>query len=200
MRLTPTLEPFGDGVQEGIVAALGLDFGDCGQNVISVRPGSAMTLTYEVDLALQIQAPGILGMAAINQVNKGSYVARRRCGERDAAHGFEVDGGDLFAFAQIRHGGLAVGCRHPVGDAAAGAAAVEAEHQAGFFRGAAMDEGVDAKRPVEPDEPCREAFQIGKARPPHQRAVPEHPKIVVGVCFRKVHVRQLWCGEGAFFA
>ena len=40
-------------------------------------------------------------------------------------------------------------------DAAAGAAAVESEHQAGLLRRAAMDERIDAERAVFADQPRR---------------------------------------------
>ena len=116
-----------------------------------------------------------------------SAIARwRRC-ERDPTQGFEVDGGHLLAFAQIRDGGVAVRRRDPIGDAATGAATVEAEHEAGLFRGAAMNVRIHTQRPVQPDEPCRDAFKVGETRPPHERSVTKHPKIFIGERLRKVH-------------
>jgi hypothetical protein len=41
-------------MQAGVVAALCLDFRNRGQHVIQVRPGSAMSLAYQVDLMLKI--------------------------------------------------------------------------------------------------------------------------------------------------
>ena len=73
--------------------------------------------------------------------------ARRRA--RSRAHGLAIDHGHLLARAQIGDGRRAFGGRHPKGDAAAGAAAIEAEHQAGPLRRAAMDEGIDAERAVQ---------------------------------------------------
>ena len=71
--------------------------------------------------------------------------------------------------------------RHPVGDAAAVAAAVEAEHQAGLFRRAAVDEGIDAERPVRADQPRRAALEEFEAGPPHQRAIGENPQVAAGL-------------------
>ena len=67
--------------------------------------------------------------------------------------------------------------RNAVGDAAAIAAAVEAEHQAGLLRRAAMHEGIDAERAVGADQPGVAALEEVEARPPHQRSVGEDPKI-----------------------
>ena len=197
MHFVAAFEPFGNCVQSGIATALRLDFGDSGQHVIPVRPGSAMPLAYQMDLALKIKTPGILGMAAIDQEDQCRHIARwRRC-ERDPTPGFEVDGGHLLAFAQICDGGIAVRRRHPIGDAAAGATTVEAQHKAGLFRGAAMNEGVDTQRPVQTDEPRGDSFEVRKAWPPHQRPIAEYPKIFVGGRLRKVHEEQVagWRGR-----
>ena len=47
-RFMASLETLGEVVQRRIVAALRLDFGNSGENVITVRPGSAMTLSYQM--------------------------------------------------------------------------------------------------------------------------------------------------------
>jgi len=144
MRFVHALEPLGDRMQAGIATSLRFDLGDCGQNIIPVCPGSAMTLAYEMDLMLKGEASGILGMAAVDQEDQRRHITLRRRRKRDSTHGFEIHGGDLLAFAQVRDGGVAVGRRHPVGDAAARAAAVEAKHEAGLFRRTAVNEGIDA--------------------------------------------------------
>jgi len=136
-------------------------------------------------------------MAAIDQEDEGCDVARRRPCERNATRGFKVNGGYLFAFAQIRDGGTAIRCRHPVGDAAAGAAAVETEHEARLFRSAAMNERIHTQGAVQPDEACRGALKVREARPPHERTVTKHPKIFIGGRLRKVHERRLSCGRDA---
>jgi hypothetical protein len=88
-------------------------------------------------------------------------------------------------------GALAGG--HPVGHAAAGAALVEAEHQAGPLRRAAVDEGIDAQRPVRAHEPCLDPFEEVKARPPDQRAVAKNPELFGEVFERRVHDARIIC-------
>lgn len=187
----PASEPLRDRMQSGVVAALRLDFRNRGQNVIQVRPGSAMSLPYQMGLMLKIEASGILGMAAVDQEHEGHHVARPRRCERNATRGFKINGGYLFAFAQVRDGGTAIRRCHPIRDAAAGAAAVKAEHEAGLFRGAAVNIGIHTQRPVQPDEPCRDAFKMRETRPPHERTVTKDPKIFIGGRVRKVHERRL---------
>ena len=74
----PALKSLGNGVQFGITATLRLYFRNSGQNVIQIRPGSAMPLTYQMDLMLNVKAPGILCMAAIDQEDQGGHLARGR--------------------------------------------------------------------------------------------------------------------------
>ncbi len=85
--------------------------------------------------------------------------------------------GGLLAAAQILHRVAAQLGRNPEGDATAGAAAVEPEHQAGLFRSAAMVERIDAERAMFADQPRRSLFNELEARPPHQRAIAEHPQV-----------------------
>ena len=153
-----------------------------------------MSLAYQLELAFEIESPGILRMAAIDHIDDSIRLAA--C-QRDAAHGFEIDLGHLLAFAQIHDRGIAVRCGYPVGDAAASAAAVKAKHEARLFRGAAMNEGVDTQRPVQTDEPRGDSFEVRKAWPPHQRPIAEYPKIFVGGELRKVHEEQVavWRGR-----
>ena len=190
-------KPLRNRMQSGVVAALRLDFRNRGQNVIQVRPGSAMSLAYQMGLMLKIEASGILGMAAVDQEDEGHDVARHRRCERNAPRSFQVNGGYLFTFPQIRDGGIAIRRCHPIGDAPTGAAAVEAEHEAGLFRGAAVNIGIHTQRPVQPDEPRWRAFKIGETRPPHERTVTKNPKIFIGGRVRKVHERRLGFGGEA---
>jgi hypothetical protein len=156
-----------------------------------------MSLPYQMGLMLKIKASGILGMAAVDQEDEGCHVARRRRCKRNATSGFKVNGGYLFAFPQIRDGGIAIRRCHPIGDAATGAATVEAEHEAGLFRGTAVNIGIHTQRPVQPDEPCRDAFKVWETRPPHERTVTKNPKIVIGGRLRNVHERRLSFGREA---
>src|ERR1700680_452786 len=100
-------------MQVGIAEALRLYFGDRGEHIVQVRPGSTMTLTHQTELALHIQAPGILSMAAIDHIYECPSDTWRRRGQRNAAHGFDIEAGRLLAVAQIRDGALAQRRRHP---------------------------------------------------------------------------------------
>ena len=109
-------------------------------------------------------------------------------GEHDGAHGFagfqengqfpfEIDAGDELAGAQVvehLRPGLA---GHAERGADAGPAAVQPEHEARPLRRSPMHEGTHAKRAVIAAQPRPDGFRVGEARPPHQRAVAENPKI-----------------------
>src|SRR5262249_61768366 len=64
--------------------------------------------------------------------------------------------------------------------AAAGAAGVHPQPQAGPSRRSAMDERIAAKRAVPADQPRRDALDEIEARPPYQRAIAEHPEVAFG--------------------
>jgi len=139
-----------------------------------------MSLPYQMGLMLKIKASGILRMLRSTRKDEGCHVARRHRCKRNATRGFKVNGGYLFAFPQIRDGGTAIRRCHPIGDAATGAAAVEAEHEAGLFRGTAVNVRIHTHTPVQPDEPCRDAFKIRETRPPHERTVTKNPRFFIG--------------------
>ena len=63
----------------------------------------------------------------------------------------------------------------------------KAEHQTRTLGRPAMVERIDAERPVGADQACFDPLQKLKARPPHQRAIAENPKVFVGVIGRRVH-------------
>ena len=121
-----------------------------------------MALADVAQLLLERQPPGILHMAAIDHVSQRADALPRLVVEPHRAHHLAIDGGDLFALAQIGDGVVAMLRRDPERDAAAGAAAIEPEHQAGLFRRAAMDEGVDAERAVFADQPGRHPLEKSK--------------------------------------
>ena len=95
----------------------------------------------------------------------------------DRQQALQIDLGDELALAQIGDGLVAQLARHPEGEPDAGAAMVEAEHQPRPLLGAAMHPGIDAQRAAEAVEPGARGLDMGKARPPDQRAVAKHPKI-----------------------
>src|SRR5258708_22742245 len=123
VRLVSAPEPLRNRMQSGVVAALCLDFRNRGQNVIQVRPRSAMSLPYQMGLMLKIEASGILWMAAVDQEDEGCRVSRRPRCERNATRGFNVNGGYLLPFPQTRADVTPIRRCHPTGEASPGAAA-----------------------------------------------------------------------------
>jgi hypothetical protein len=51
-----------------------------------------------------------------------------------------------------------------------------------------MNEGIDAKRPVQANEPSWNSLDESKARTPHQRAIAEYPEIAAFVLCSRVHL------------
>ena len=100
---------------------------------------------------------------------------------------FAVDGRHLLARPQIGDGVVPFFRSHTISDAATGPTAVEAEHQTRPLGRPAMDEGIDAKGPMRAKEPRLDPLHEGKIRPPHQRAVGEHPEIFGSVRGIRIH-------------
>ena len=83
-----------------------------------------------------------------------------------------------------------VGIADAEGDADAGAALVEAQHEARPLFRSTMHEGAHAKRPAKAEKMGPVALQMIETRPPHQRAVAENPKIAhTGVSARRAGIR-----------
>ena len=78
-------------------------------------------------------------MAAVDDVAERPHLPARLVLELDPPHRLQIDAGDLLAAAQIGDGLVALCGGDAEGDAAAHAAAVEPQHQAGLLRRAAMD-------------------------------------------------------------
>ena len=186
------LEPLGEAAQIVVAIAVRFQFLDRREHVVAVVAGAAVALAHKMQLPGKRQPAGILPVAAVDHVAERVHGLLRVVVEPDRAHGLAIDLGDLLARAQIIDGGAALCGRHPVGDAAAIAAAVEAEHQAGAFRGTAMDEGIDAKRPVGADQAGVAALEVFEAGPPHQRAVGENPQVLAALVDFCAHRGLLW--------
>src|SRR5258708_11140093 len=116
-------------------------------------------------------------MAAIDHIGQRADALSRLVLQPHRTFHFAIDRSHLLALAQIGDGGAAVLFRDPECDAAAGAAAIQPEHEAGLFPRAAVDEGVDAERAVLADQPRWNPFEEVEARPPYQRAIAEHPAV-----------------------
>ena len=140
-----------------------------------------MTLPDMMHACGEREPPGILRVAAVDDEAERAHLPPRFLFQLDPPHRLQIDGGDLFAGAEIgnrfgaRRGGDAKS------DAAAHAAAIETEHETRPLRRAAMNERIDAKRPMQADEPRRHALEKVETGTPHQRTVAEHPKVGVFV-------------------
>ena len=97
--------------------------------------------------------------------------------QRHVAKGLDINLRHLLALRADRRWCRRVCRPRPERNPAAGAAAIEPEHEARPLRRSAMHEGIDAERTVQPGQPRRVPFEILEARPPHQRAIGEHPQV-----------------------
>lgn len=170
-----TLELFRQDLQFGIANAQRLQFLYRRQYVVSARARAAVALAGIMQLLGEAQLAGILAMTAVNHIAKRVYAFLRVIVEPNPAPRLPINPRNLFARAQIfdRFGSP---CRcHAVGNAAAIAAAVQAEHEAGLFGGSAVHKRIHAESAVGADEPRIAALQKIEAWPPHQRAVTEDP-------------------------
>src|SRR5690349_3862853 len=119
-------------------------------------------------------------MAAIDHVDQRADPLPRIILQPHRSLHLAIYRSDLLALAKIGDGRSSVALCDPKGDATARAAPIEAEHQAGLLRCAAMDKRVDAESAVLTDQACRNPFDEFEARPPHQGAVAEDPKVTSG--------------------
>ena len=134
-----------------------------------------MALAGIMQLLGDTQSAGILAMTPVNHIAKRMYAFLRVVVEPNPAPRLPINPSDLFASAQIFDRFGSPRRRHAVGDAAAIAAAVEAEHEAGLFRGSAVHKRIHAESAMGAHEPCIAALQKIETGPPHQRAVSEDP-------------------------
>src|SRR5262249_56965706 len=105
-------------------------------------------LAHMMHLLLEGKPSGVLGMPAIHQIAERWHAALRLALEPDRPHALSIDRGDLLAGAQVSDRARPRCRAHAVGYAAAGSAAVEPEHQPRPLRRAAMNEGINAQRPM----------------------------------------------------
>src|SRR4029077_14427204 len=102
-------------------------------DVIAVLSGAAGPLLSIVQAVLDREPPGILHVTAVDDVSERPHLAARRVLELDPRHRLDIDAGDLLAVAQIGDGFFALCGSDAESDAAAHAAAVEAQNQAGLL-------------------------------------------------------------------
>src|SRR3974377_285609 len=167
MPAPAALEPFGQLAVCLVTIAMVVEFFNRGQHVIAAGSGAAVALPDIVQLLGDRESPGILPVAAVYHVAKSVHRLLRIVIEPDCAPRLAINQGDLLARPQIADRSFPFARCHPVGDAAAIAAAVEAQHQPGLFRRTAVMEGIDAEGPMRPDRAGVAPFQKIETRPPH---------------------------------
>jgi len=160
---------------------------DVGDDGLFTSQLDLFDLAHQMKLRCEIEPAGILHVAAVDHVDERRHAPLAFAKQGDRAHRLAIDAGRLLARAQVRDGVGAFLPRHPIGDAAARAAEIEAEHQPGPFRRSPMHVREHAQRAMRADQPRRDALDKIEARPPDQRAIAEHPKVVGAVCDRLVH-------------
>ena len=119
-------------------------------HIVAVVAGAAVALAHDVQLPVMREAAGVLRVAAVDRVAERLDPPLRLAREPDAAHQLPIHRRGLLALAQIGERGGALLRRDAIGDAAAGAAEIEPEHEAGPLRRAAMVERIDAERAMQP--------------------------------------------------
>ncbi len=145
-------------------------------HVVGVLAGNALALHDEADEIGSIEPPRILRMAAVRDIAQGSDDPP--VGEPRTNQDFTVDECHLLTGAEIGAGRFRGGAFDPKGDAFAGAAAIEPEHETWTILRPAMHMGIDAQRTMIAADESPLALREREARPPHQRPIGEHPKII----------------------
>src|SRR5262245_58719526 len=127
-------------------------------------------------LLLEAEPPGILPVPPVGLIDHRRHHAPVAVEEPHRAMALDIDRGHLLARPEIVESVRPLRLGDAIGDAAAGPAAVEPHDQARLLGRAAMHMGIDAKPPVMTVEQCLAPLGKGDVRPPHQRAIGEHPE------------------------
>ncbi len=142
--------------------------------IIAVVPALADPLADQPDHFVHMKAAGILPVRSVD----GEGMARQSLAA--AARVYQtrpIHAQDHLAVPQIgqRLAGPCAG--HAIGDAAARAAAVEPEYEAGPVGGAAVAVRIHTERSVPAVQQRRARVGMSEPRIPHQRAVGEDPDV-----------------------
>jgi hypothetical protein len=180
-------QPFGEKVEIVIMTTQRLERLDGREHVITVDPGAPVPFPDEPKLMVEREPARVLRMPAIDVINEPSHPPFGGAQDGDCAIGLDIDLGHLLTAAQIfNRFGLRLG-RNPERDTAACPATIQPEYKARFFRSTAVHEGVDTQGAMQADQPSRRALHEIEARPPHQRAVAENPKIASRMTQCRIH-------------
>ncbi len=112
--LVKPLQPTCEQVQFGLAVAEFFERADGFKDVVAIGAGMAVALPHDsARLSAQREPPGILNMTAVDDVAKRPHLPPRFVFEFDPPHGFEIDRGDLLAFAQVLDRLVALRKRQP---------------------------------------------------------------------------------------
>ena len=117
-------------------------------DVVAIGAGTAVTHTNVMQTFIKGQPPGILYVTAINDEAERPHLAPGVFLKLDAPHGFQINGGNLLACAQVSYRCGARRGGDPKRDATAHSTAVKPEHQSRPLWRTAMNERIDAERAV----------------------------------------------------
>src|SRR5262249_32144974 len=140
-----------------------------------------------MQLLLERKAASILRVSAVDHVAQRRYAPFGLVLEPDRPYAFAINGGYLFARAQIFDGAGTLGCAHTISDAATGPALIEAEQETGPLGRPAVHEGKNTERARRADEPRLDPLDERKVRPPHQRTISKYPELFGRVQEIRIH-------------
>ena len=158
-----------------------------GEHVVAAGARPAMTLSRVVQLFREAQPSGVLAMSPIDDITERMYAFLRVVVEPNPSPSLAIDPGYLFAGAQVLDCLRAPGRGHLVSDAAAVAAAIQSEHQAGSLRSSAMHKRVDAQRAMGAHKACAAPLKEVESGPPHEGPIGEDPQVLVALIGSCVH-------------
>src|SRR5262245_5427091 len=119
--------------------------------IVEVDAGQATGTPDQLRLSGQAQAARVAWVRTLHNIGECHDLASAAAKQIDRHLHLAVDAAYLFALAQVTDDGGIVYGPDPIGEALAGAAAVETQDQAGPLRRAAVMHGIDAKTTAIPD-------------------------------------------------
>lgn len=177
----------GQCLQTGVADTEPLHLLHGGEHIVAAGARPAMTLSRVVQLFREAQPSSVLAMSPIDDITQRMRAFLRVVVEPNPPPSLTIDPSYLFAGAQVLDCFRAPGRGHSVSDAAAVAAAIQSEHQAGFLRSSAMHERVDAQRTMGAHKACAAPLKEVESGSPHQGPIGEDPEVLVALIGSCVH-------------
>lgn len=137
----------------------------CG-DIVGICTRNAHALPDQAKQLIKFEFRGVLPVGPVNRegdAGNGAAIDKAEC-----VACFAIDHRDLFAGAEIVDCLFSVGVADAEGNAAAGAAPIKAEDEAGIVRRSTMDMRIHAERPMKAMKCRDDAFNMVETGPPHQ--------------------------------